>query len=103
MQCKIGVKGDTLFKVEVGACQIAHDFFTIALGKADVDDGCLSAELGVDDFEDAGAGLGAPQEVDVEGEGVWLVLGRQGGGEVQAGDGEEVAADDAAVGDWEGV
>ena len=42
----------------------------------------MPAELGVDDFEGAGPGLGAAQEVGVEGEGVRLVLGGEGGGEV---------------------
>lgn len=39
-----------------------------------MDYGGLATEFCVYDFEGAGTGLGAAQEVDVEGEGVGLVL-----------------------------
>lgn len=66
-----------------------------------MDDGGLAAELDVRHLENAGAFLRASQEVGVEGDGVGLVLRFQCGREVQLGHGEEVAAYDAAVGDWE--
>ena len=66
-----------------------------------MDDGGLAAEFGVGDFEEARALLRASQEVGVEGDGVGLVLGFQCGREVQLGHGEEVAAYDATVRDWE--
>lgn len=66
-----------------------------------MNDGGLAAQLGVGDLEEAGALLRAAQEVSVEGDGVGLVLGFQGCGEVKLRDGEEVAAYDAAIGNWE--
>lgn len=66
MQREISVKGDAFFKIEVRACEIADDFLSVALGERDVDDGGLATELGVDDFEGAGAGLGTAQEIDMK-------------------------------------
>lgn len=66
-----------------------------------MDDGGLAAELGVGHFEAAGALLRAAQEVGVEGDGVGLVLRFESGIEMQLGYGEEVAAYDATIRDWE--
>jgi len=62
--------------------------------------GGLAAELDVFDDKGCGAGLGAAEEVEVEGYGVRLGLFRERGGEVQACYAHEDGGDIAAVGDW---
>ena len=65
-----------------------------------MDYGGLATELGVDNLEGTWSCLCAAQEIDVEGEGVGLVLGCESCGEVKLCYCEEVTADDAAVRDW---
>lgn len=101
MQIKVCVEREPLFGDEVGLREVGDDLLA-PLRHGDVNDGGLAAELGVGYLEEAGALLGAAQEVGVEGDGVGLVLRFQGGCEVQLGHGEEVAAYDAAIGDCEG-
>lgn len=62
--------------------EVADDFFARVLGQGDVDDGGLAAELDVFDGEVGGTDLRAAQEFEVQGYGVGLVLGAEGGGEV---------------------
>lgn len=100
MKLEVCVERETLLGVQVGLGDVCDDLLA-TLGHGDVDDRGLAAELGVGDFEEAGALLRAAQEVSVEGDGVGLVLGFQSGGEVKLRDGEEVAAYDAAIGNWE--
>lgn len=72
-----------LFGVQVRLGYVADDFFAGAgLREGDVDDGGLAAEFDVFDCDGYGAGLCAAEEVDVQGEGVGLVLLREGGVEV---------------------
>lgn len=77
----------------------ADDFFAVGLAERNADDGGLPAELEVLDCEVGGAGLCAAEEVEVEGDGVGLVLGGEGEGEVLLGDEEEGGGYVAAVGD----
>ena len=94
---EIGVQSDARLGVEVGACDVADDFFARALRESNVDDGCLAAELGVLDDELAWSLGGAAQEVEVAGESVWLVLVLQGSFEMELCDCEEVSCDNTAV------
>ena len=93
-------QGEAGFRVQVGVGDVADDFGAGVLGQGDVQGGGLPAEFGVVDGEVGGAGGGAAQEFEVEGYGVWLVLGGEGGVEVGAGDVEEDRGYEAAVGDW---
>lgn len=77
-------------------------FGVVVLDEGDVDDGGLAAEFDVGDGEEGGAGVGAAEEVEVEGYGVGLVLGGEGAGEVGVGGAEEDGGYEAAVGDCEG-
>ena len=47
-----------------------------------MDDGGLATELGIDYFEGAWSCLGSAEEINVEGEGVGLVLRRESGAEM---------------------
>jgi len=58
----------------------------------------LAAEFGVSDGEEGWPGLGAPEEVEVEGYGVGLVLGGEGEGAVEGGDTEEDTGYETTVG-----
>lgn len=51
----------------------------------------MSAEFGITDCEEGGSNLGASEEIEVQGYGVGLVLGREGEGTMEGGDTEKDA------------
>ena len=102
MQGPFRGEGHAGFGVQVGLREGADDFFARGLRERDGDDGGLAAEFGVADCEEGGAGLGAAEEGEVQGDGVRLVLGGEGAAEVGFGDLEEEGGYVAAVGDWKG-
>jgi hypothetical protein len=65
-----------------------------------VDDGGLAAEFGIFDCEECGTGLGSAEEVEVECDCVWLVLGGERGFEMCLCDLEEAGCDKASMWDW---
>lgn len=74
MERPVGGIRDAFLVGEIRVGDVAEDFFAVALGQGDVDDGGLAAELDVFDGECGRAGLCPSEEFEVEGEGVGLLL-----------------------------
>jgi len=100
---EVGGQTDALFGEDVAVCYVADYFFAgligRGLGKGNVDYGGLTPDFGVFDCEDGRPDLGSPQEIEVEGYGVGLVLGGEGAAEMGRGYSEEDGCYEAAVRD----
>lgn len=71
----------------------------VGLGEGDVEGRCAATELDVADGEARGADGGAAEEGQVQGDGVRLVAGGVGGGEMEGRGGEEARGYESAVRD----
>lgn len=101
-------QGDALFGPEVRLREVAeHGGFWVVvvvgvvggLGEGDMDGGSAAPELDVADGEAREADGGAAEEGQVQGDGVRLVAGGVGGGEMEGRGGEEAGGYESAVRD----
>lgn len=95
-------EGDARLARDVAVRYVADDFFAVVLEECDVDDSGLSTELDIFDDEGCGPDLCASQELEVQREGVRLVLAGEGRVEVGGCYTLEDGGDEAAVRDYEG-
>lgn len=96
-QFPIGGEADARFGVHVAVRDVSYNFISASLSQTDMYDRGLATQFGIFDCEESWAFLCAAEEIEVEGDCVGLVLGRESGVEVQLCHGEKSAGDIASM------